>query len=137
MSVHRASGPGEFLALLPHLAGMPVGDSVVLVPFTGNRATGAMRFDRAGFLGDSARAAVTAVGLICNVDTADGLVLVLSTPNPTAEATGDLLARLAARERYHEYRYRQDMEGSECVPVLLRALGALTGTDTRLSGNAP
>jgi uncharacterized circularly permuted ATP-grasp superfamily protein/uncharacterized alpha-E superfamily protein len=42
------------------------------------------------------------------------------------------LARLliVARERYHEYRYRQDMEGSECVPVLLGALGALSGTDT-------
>ena len=42
------------------------------------------------------------------------------------------LARLliVTRERYHEYRYRQDMEGSECVPVLLGALGAITGTDT-------
>ncbi|BBY66494.1 circularly permuted type 2 ATP-grasp protein [Mycolicibacterium helvum] len=46
------------------------------------------------------------------------------------------LARLliVARERYHEYRYRQDMEGSECVPVLLGALGALTGTDTEAAG---
>jgi uncharacterized circularly permuted ATP-grasp superfamily protein/uncharacterized alpha-E superfamily protein len=46
------------------------------------------------------------------------------------------LARLliVARERYHEYRYRQDMEGSECVPVLLGALGALTGTDTEAVG---
>ncbi|SBS78310.1 conserved hypothetical protein [uncultured Mycobacterium sp.] len=46
------------------------------------------------------------------------------------------LARLliVARERYHEYRYRQDMEGSACVPVLLGALGALTGTDTDAAG---
>ncbi len=46
------------------------------------------------------------------------------------------LARLliVARERYHEYRYRQHMEGSECVPVLLGALGALTGTDTEATG---
>jgi len=34
------------------------------------------------------------------------------------------------RERYHEYRYRRTMPGSECVPVLLTALGAITGTDT-------
>ena len=49
------------------------------------------------------------------------------------------LARLliVARERYHEYRYRQDMEGSECVPVLLGALGALTGTDTGRPGPTP
>ena len=35
------------------------------------------------------------------------------------------MARLliVTRERYHEFRYRQDMEGSECVPVLLTALG--------------
>jgi uncharacterized circularly permuted ATP-grasp superfamily protein/uncharacterized alpha-E superfamily protein len=46
------------------------------------------------------------------------------------------LARLliVTRERYHEYRYRQDMEGSECVPVLLSALGKITGTDARASG---
>ena len=35
------------------------------------------------------------------------------------------MARLltVTRERYHEYRYRREMEGSECVPVLLTALG--------------
>ena len=40
------------------------------------------------------------------------------------------LARLliVTRERYHEYRYRQDMAGSECVPVLLSALETMTGT---------
>ncbi len=47
------------------------------------------------------------------------------------------LARLliVTRERYHEYRYRQDMEGSECVPVLLGALGALTGSDAGTTGS--
>jgi uncharacterized circularly permuted ATP-grasp superfamily protein/uncharacterized alpha-E superfamily protein len=42
------------------------------------------------------------------------------------------LARLliVTRERCHEFRYRQDMAGSECVPVLLAALGEITGTDT-------
>ena len=41
------------------------------------------------------------------------------------------------RERYHEYRYREDMEGSECVPVLLDALGKLTGTDAGSEGRSP
>ncbi|MET0757163.1 MAG: circularly permuted type 2 ATP-grasp protein [Mycobacterium sp.] len=47
------------------------------------------------------------------------------------------MARLltVARERYHEFRYRQYMEGSECVPVLLAALGQITGTDTAADGD--
>ncbi|KGI68028.1 circularly permuted type 2 ATP-grasp protein [Mycolicibacterium rufum] len=45
-----------------------------------------------------------------------------------AEHTARLLK--VTRERYHEFRRRQAMDGSECVPVLLAALGALTGTET-------
>jgi uncharacterized alpha-E superfamily protein len=47
------------------------------------------------------------------------------------------MARLlnVTRERYHEFRYRQDMPGSECVPVLLASLGRITGTDTGASGD--
>jgi uncharacterized circularly permuted ATP-grasp superfamily protein/uncharacterized alpha-E superfamily protein len=47
------------------------------------------------------------------------------------------MARLltVTRERYHEYRHRRDMEGSECVPVLLTALGRITGTDTGSGGD--
>lgn len=49
------------------------------------------------------------------------------------------MARLlnVTRERYHEFRYRQDVPGSECVPVLLAALGRITGTDTGASGDDP
>ena len=47
------------------------------------------------------------------------------------------MARLltVTREHYHEYRYRQYMDGSECVPVLLAALGQITGTDTGAGGD--
>lgn len=45
-----------------------------------------------------------------------------------AESTARLLT--VTRERYHEYRYRQNAVGSECVPVLLAALEQLTGADT-------
>jgi len=40
------------------------------------------------------------------------------------------MARLltVTRERYHEFRYRRELTGSECVPVLLTALGSITGT---------
>ncbi|OBA79524.1 hypothetical protein A9W99_20905 [Mycobacterium sp. 1164966.3] len=41
------------------------------------------------------------------------------------------MARLliVARERYHVYRNQQVTEESECVPVLMAALGRITGTD--------
>jgi uncharacterized circularly permuted ATP-grasp superfamily protein/uncharacterized alpha-E superfamily protein len=45
-----------------------------------------------------------------------------------AESMARLLT--VTRERYHEYRYRRELEGSECVPVLLSTLGRITGTDT-------
>ncbi|HEY6646396.1 MAG TPA: circularly permuted type 2 ATP-grasp protein [Mycobacterium sp.] len=47
------------------------------------------------------------------------------------------MARLltVTRERYHEFRYRSEMEGRECVPVLLAALGHITGTDTGRGGD--
>lgn len=45
-----------------------------------------------------------------------------------AEGMARLLA--ATRERYHEFRHRRDADGSECVPVLLDALGQVTGTET-------
>ena len=47
------------------------------------------------------------------------------------------MARLlnVTRERYHEYRYRQEMAGSECVPVLLAAIGQITGSDTGDGGD--
>ena len=50
----------------------------------------------------------------------------------------ETMARLliVTRERYHEFRYRQNMEGSECVPVLLAALGKMTGTDTGAEGDS-
>jgi uncharacterized circularly permuted ATP-grasp superfamily protein/uncharacterized alpha-E superfamily protein len=45
-----------------------------------------------------------------------------------AESMARLLT--VTRERYHEFRYRRELPGSECVPVLLAALGKITGTDT-------
>ena len=51
-----------------------------------------------------------------------------------AESMARLL--IVTRERYHEFRYRQNMEGSECVPVLLAALGKMTGTDTGADGDS-
>jgi uncharacterized circularly permuted ATP-grasp superfamily protein/uncharacterized alpha-E superfamily protein len=45
-----------------------------------------------------------------------------------AEDTARLL--IVARDRFHVYRHQQGTEESECVPVLMAALGRITGTDT-------
>jgi len=50
-----------------------------------------------------------------------------------AESTARLLN--VTRDRYHEFRYRRELPGSECVPVLLTALGRITGTDTGGDGD--
>ncbi len=41
------------------------------------------------------------------------------------------MARLliATRRRYHEFRHRQEISESQCVPVLMAALGHITSTD--------
>ncbi|MGK2869760.1 MAG: circularly permuted type 2 ATP-grasp protein [Mycobacterium sp.] len=81
--------------------------------------------------------------------TAPAVDLPVMTPSPTRAVSSprvlsdlfwlgryaeraEQLARLltVTRERYHEYRYRQDMDESQCVPVLLGAIGSITGTDT-------
>jgi uncharacterized alpha-E superfamily protein len=45
-----------------------------------------------------------------------------------AENTARLL--IVARDRFHVYRHQQKTEESECVPVLMAALGRITGTNT-------
>jgi uncharacterized circularly permuted ATP-grasp superfamily protein/uncharacterized alpha-E superfamily protein len=49
----------------------------------------------------------------------------------------EYMARLliVARERFHEFRHRQNAEESECVPVLMATLGRITGTDTGAGGD--
>lgn len=44
-----------------------------------------------------------------------------------AESMARLL--IVARDRFHVYRHHQDTEESACVPVLMAALGAITGSD--------
>ncbi|APA76631.1 circularly permuted type 2 ATP-grasp protein [Mycobacterium avium subsp. hominissuis] len=45
-----------------------------------------------------------------------------------AESMARLL--IVTRDRFHVYRHHQHSEESECVPVLMAALGRITGTDT-------
>lgn len=43
---------------------------------------------------------------------------------------------LVARDRFHVYRHQQHTEESACVPVLMAALGLITGADTSADGRA-
>ncbi|HTX94517.1 MAG TPA: circularly permuted type 2 ATP-grasp protein [Mycobacterium sp.] len=47
------------------------------------------------------------------------------------------MARLlmVTRDRFHVYRHQQHTEESACVPVLMAALGRITGTDTATDGD--
>ncbi len=47
-----------------------------------------------------------------------------------AERTEDLARLLiVTRQRYHEFRSRRDVEGSDCLPVLFNALAKVSGND--------
>ncbi len=50
-----------------------------------------------------------------------------------AESMARLL--IVVRDRFHVYRHHQDSEESECVPVLMAALGRITGTDIGADGD--
>ncbi|WP_407686763.1 circularly permuted type 2 ATP-grasp protein [Mycobacterium sp. HUMS_1102779] len=50
-----------------------------------------------------------------------------------AESMARLL--IVTRDRFHVYRHHQDSEESACVPVLMAALGAITGADTGTGGD--
>ncbi len=50
-----------------------------------------------------------------------------------AESMARLL--IVTRDRFHVYRRHQHSEESECVPVLMTALGRITGTDTTADGD--
>ncbi|MBI2695308.1 circularly permuted type 2 ATP-grasp protein [Mycobacterium nebraskense] len=43
---------------------------------------------------------------------------------------------LVTRDRFHVYRHQQHTEESECVPVLMAALGRITGTDAEAEASA-
>jgi uncharacterized circularly permuted ATP-grasp superfamily protein/uncharacterized alpha-E superfamily protein len=45
-------------------------------------------------------------------------------------AEGMVRLMAVTRERLHEYHHRDGTEGAQCVPVLLGALGRVTGSDT-------
>lgn len=73
----RASDSAEFLGLVPALAGFTPSQSLVLLPFHGTRAYGAMRLDLPRDDVSPEEYADAAVGLVAKVDGADAIAVVV------------------------------------------------------------
>ncbi|WP_298745072.1 DUF4192 family protein [uncultured Microbacterium sp.] len=77
-TIVTASGPAQFLSLVPSLLGFTPTRSVVLVPLARGRSLGAMRLDLPpDDLSDSV--ASSAVGMLCRIPTADAAMVVIYT----------------------------------------------------------
>lgn len=100
-TIIKAAGAAQFLSLVPHLLGFTPTRSLVLVPFSGARSLGAMRFD----LPDDAdhetvdRIAATCVGMVCRVADAEALTIVVYTDATIGDELphGELVRALTSR----------------------------------------
>ena len=92
-TVVRARTAADLLALVPSLVGMAPRRSLVLVVFHGSRTMGALRLDLPQ--ADPARdLAGHAVGTVCRLDGADGVVPVVYSDDPFPQAIGPSRALL-------------------------------------------
>lgn len=77
-TIVTASGAAQFLSLVPSLLGFTPTRSLVVVPLARRRSLGAMRLDLPpDDLVDSV--ASTAVGMLCRIPTADGVMVIIYT----------------------------------------------------------
>lgn len=113
-TVIKADGPARFLSLLPHIAGFTPHDSVVLVPCAGGRTLGAMRVDLPRVGTDPAEYAATIVGMLCRVQGADGVTVVVYTPEPFRDPDG----RMARTGLVEDVRLRVHQCGLRLIDEL-------------------
>lgn len=78
-TVLHATDSAEFLALVPSLAGFTPRQSIVLLPFQGSRAHGAMRIDLPHDGVDLDEFVDTAIGLVTHVGGTDAVAVVVYT----------------------------------------------------------
>jgi hypothetical protein len=108
--IARAGDSAEFLSLVPHLAGFRPRDSLVLVPFSGTRTSGAMRMDLPAGNTDPAvlpELAESLVGMFARVP-ADRVAVVVYTDDAFRDGHGriartalvEALLRCARAEAY-------------------------------------
>lgn len=93
----RARDAADFLTLIPQLAGYTPRQSLVIVPFTGSRSAGLLRFDLPA--AEVEAFASTAIGLVCRLQEVDGLAVVVysSMPWDGGRAHEALVRALASR----------------------------------------
>ncbi|MFT4219855.1 MAG: DUF4192 family protein [Microbacterium sp.] len=87
-TILKSSNAADFLASLPTLAGYTAHDSLLVVPFEGNRTRGAMRLDLPAH-DDTAsheRLAAVVVGTLSRMPRCDGVILVVYVDQPFAVA---------------------------------------------------
>lgn len=113
-TIVKATTPAEFLSFVPRMLGYVPSDSVVLIPFDGTRTLGAMRIDLPA-IADTDAAAATCVGLVCRIEAADALAVVVFTDEcfDGGRAPASALAE--------GIRERADASGLRVVDMLCRA----------------
>jgi hypothetical protein len=77
----KAATAAQFLSLVPRMLGYRPSRSLVLIPFSGSRSVGAMRFDlpTAAETDEIDRIAATLIGMVCRLPDADALAAVFYT----------------------------------------------------------
>lgn len=93
-TVLRASDSAEFLGLVPALAGFTPSQSLVLLPFHGSRAHGAMRLDLPRDDASPEAYANAAIGLVEKVDGADAVAIVVYSDDAACRTTDGLVLPL-------------------------------------------
>ncbi len=87
-TVLRATDPAGLLALVPSLAGFTPSESLVLLPFQGNRTRGAMRIDLPATSVPLTDYAKGALGVLARVPHADAVTIVVYTGASPTEGSG-------------------------------------------------
>ncbi|MBZ4487435.1 DUF4192 domain-containing protein [Microbacterium sp. cx-55] len=76
-TIIKAADAADLLTMVPHLLGFAPSRSVVLIPFSGGRSAGGMRFDLPPGDTDPAAFASTVLGLACRVSLVDAIVAIV------------------------------------------------------------
>lgn len=93
----KATGPADFLKLVPLMVGYVPAESIVIVTFAGPRSTGVMRFDLPGGELDLDSVASTIAGLVARVNGADRLAAIVYSSAASASDIRLILTAISRR----------------------------------------
>lgn len=103
-TIVKAAGAAQFLSLVPQMVGYQPSRSLVVVPFSGSRSLGAMRFDLPDTddADELARIAATVMGMLCRIPDADALACIVYTDESFVDGMPRPLLAQALAERADE-----------------------------------